>query len=59
VIIPFLEDHPLRSKKKNDYKYWKEAALIVRSKYHLTKQGRKDVIELKKQMEEGRTCEEK
>lgn len=38
-IIPILDLYPLRTKKRNSFEIWKEAAWLVRNKYHLYKPG--------------------
>jgi len=54
VLIPFFDRYPLRSKKKLDYALWKEAALLIGSKQHLTPDGLAQVLRLKAEMEAGR-----
>lgn len=34
ILIPILDKYPLRAKKMNDYKLWREAALVVYNKEH-------------------------
>jgi len=49
-IIPFFEKYPIKGTKYNDYIKFKEAAIIIKNKEHLTEKGLNKVIDLKKSM---------
>lgn len=54
VLIPLFEEYPLRSKKRRDFILWKRAARMIHLGQHLTASGHEEILQLKKQMEEGR-----
>lgn len=46
IIIPIFDAYPLRMKKSDEYKLWREAALLVYSKQHLDDAGFHRMAEL-------------
>lgn len=49
-IIPFFDKYLIKGTKYNDYIKFKEAAIIIKNKEHLTEKGLNKVIDLKKSM---------
>lgn len=49
-IIPFFEKYQIKGTKYNDYLKFKEAAVIIKNKEHLTEKGLNKIIDLKKSM---------
>lgn len=58
-IIPHFEAHPLVTSKQLNFESFKEAALLVKSGAHLTKEGLNKIKELKANMNTGRSFEDK
>lgn len=56
VLIPIFDEIPLRTKKQSDYKIWREAALIIYNKRHLSDSGKLRVMELWQQIKAQRVC---
>jgi hypothetical protein len=46
VLIPLFETYGLHSKKRHDYEIWREAAMIVYRRQHLSPAGRRTMLEL-------------
>jgi NADH:ubiquinone oxidoreductase subunit K len=49
-IIPFFEKYQIKGTKYNDYLKFKEAAVLIKNKEHLTEKGLNKIIDLKKSM---------
>lgn len=49
-IIPFFEKSQIKGTKYNDYLKFKEAAVLLKNKEHLTEKGLNKIIDLKKSM---------
>jgi hypothetical protein len=49
-IIPFFEKYKIQGYKYNDYLNFKEAAVLVKNKEHLTEKGLNKILKLKKNM---------
>ncbi len=49
-VIPFFDAHPLRAKKRKSYKLFREVALMMQEKQHLTDKGFKQIERLKQRM---------
>jgi hypothetical protein len=49
-IIPFFEKYQIKGTKYNDYLKFKEAAILIKNKEHLTEKGLNKIIDLKKSM---------
>ena len=49
-IIPFFDKYNIEGSKYKDYLKFKEAAIIIKNKEHLTQKGIKKIIELKNSM---------
>ena len=49
-IIPFFEKYQIKGTKYNDYLKFKEAAVLLKNKEHLTEKGLNKIIDLKKSM---------
>lgn len=47
VIIPLLDQYTIRTKKKLSYEIWREAAMIVQEKNHLSISGRSRLLILR------------
>ena len=47
-IIPFFEKYQIKGTKYNDYLKFKEAAVLIKNKEHLTEKGLNKIIDLKK-----------
>ena len=47
VIVPIFEEYPLRSKKKGEFKIWKQAADLIRKGASNTVSGRSRIKDLK------------
>jgi LAGLIDADG endonuclease len=45
-IIPFFEQHPLRSKKCNDFKKFRDVVMAMQRKEHLTGDGFRRIVEI-------------
>jgi hypothetical protein len=45
-ILPFFDQYKIKGSKYNDYMKFKEAALLIKNKEHLTEQGLNKIIEL-------------
>jgi hypothetical protein len=50
IVIPFFEDHPLRTAKRNDFKLFAEVVRWMESGRHLTEQGLAEIARLTEQM---------
>ena len=46
VIIPFFEQHPLRSRKQEDFLKFRDIVLMMQSKQHRSSDGFLRIIEL-------------
>ena len=46
-ILPFFDKHRIEGSKYNDYLNFKKAAILIKSKEHLTEKGLSKIIELK------------
>jgi hypothetical protein len=46
VVIPFFENHPLQSKKHEDFLKFREIVLSMQQKAHLTEEGFQRIVEL-------------
>ena len=46
-ILPFFDKHRIEGSKYNDYLNFKKAAILIKSKEHLTEKGLNKIIELK------------
>ena len=60
-VIPFFEKFKfLSARKKKDFAKFKKIAYLVKNNAHLTPQGMKEILRLKRDMSEGkeRECEE-
>lgn len=53
-IIPFFEEYPVLGVKVKDFQKFKEAAALIKSKAHLTKQGLDKILLLKSRMNSKR-----
>lgn len=49
-IIPFFDKYKIEGSKHRDYVNFKEAAILIKNKEHLTEKGLNKIIELKKYM---------
>lgn len=49
-VIPFFDKYKIESSKFKDYVNFKEAAILIKNKEHLTKKGLNKIIELKSYM---------
>lgn len=49
-ILPFFDKHRIEGSKYNDYLNFKKAAILIKSKEHLTEKGLNKIIELKNSM---------
>ena len=49
-IIPFFDKYKIEGSKYRDYVNFKEAAILIKNKEHLTEKGLNKIIELKKCM---------
>ena len=49
-IIPFFDEYKIEGSKYKDYVNFKEAAILIKNKEHLTEKGLNKIIELKKYM---------
>jgi len=49
-IIPFFDKYKIEGSKYKDYVNFKEAAILIKNKEHLTEKGLNKIIELKKYM---------
>jgi hypothetical protein len=49
-ILPFFDKHRIEGSKYNDYLNFKKAAILIKSKEHLTEKGLSKIIELKNYM---------
>jgi NADH:ubiquinone oxidoreductase subunit K len=49
-IIPFFDQYKIEGSKYNDYVKFKEAAILIKNKEHLTEKGLNKIIELKNSM---------
>ncbi len=54
IIIPFFEKYPLRGEKLINYNDFKEVVNLMTSKQHLTEEGYKNILKIKKGMNTGR-----
>jgi hypothetical protein len=50
LIIPFFEDHPLRTAKQKDFEYFCQAISIMRADRHLTREGLIEIALLTEKM---------
>ena len=53
VLIPFFDEHPLKSSKKNNYQIFRQIALMVKSKKHQSESGFQKILLLKSHMNLG------
>jgi hypothetical protein len=53
-VIPFFDKYGFIGKMKEQYPFWREAALIVYRKRRLTLEDARKIFDLKKKLEEGR-----
>lgn len=58
VLIPFFKKYPLQGKKRKDFEDFCRAAEVFRQKRHLTKEGIKELEEIRKFMNRRRPFEE-
>lgn len=49
-IIPFFEEYPILGVKAEDFKDFKEASVLIKSKAHLTKEGLDKILLIKSRM---------
>lgn len=49
-IIPFFEEYPILGVKAKDFKDFKEASVLIKSKAHLTKEGLDEILLIKSRM---------
>ena len=49
-LIPFFDQYKIEGSKYNDYVKFKEAAILIKNKEHLTEKGLNKIIELKNSM---------
>jgi hypothetical protein len=49
-IIPFFDKYKIEGSKYKDYVNFKEAAILIKNKEHLTEKGWNKIIELKNSM---------
>lgn len=49
-IIPFFEEYPIMGAKGEDFRDFKEASVLLKSKAHLTKEGLEKIISIKSRM---------
>lgn len=54
VVIKFLEQYPLRTRKTLDYEDWKSIMIMKKDKLHLTPNGREKMELIKQGMNRGR-----
>ena len=54
-IVPFFEQHPLRSEKRRDFEKFRSVLHLMSAGEHLTTQGVKDVQRLAARMNRGRS----
>lgn len=45
-IIPYFENFPLRTSKRNDFLKFKRICFLIKSKHHLSMDGIKEIIEI-------------
>lgn len=55
VIIPFFEKYLIKGSKQKDFKDFKEVALLISNKAHLTSQGLEKICKIKVGMNKGRS----
>lgn len=55
TIIPFFDKYPLLTKKREDYELFKQVALLMLNKEHLTEEGFNKVLSIKASMRNGLT----
>jgi hypothetical protein len=53
IIIPHFYKYPLQSAKSIGYKIWKDCALLIKDKEHLTEKGLLKIISLKSNLNKG------
>jgi hypothetical protein len=53
VIIPHFEKYPLQSAKSIDFQIWKESAVLINNKEHLTEKGILKIVYLKSGLNKG------
>lgn len=53
-IIPFFTKHPIIGVKSLDFSDWCKVALLINNKSHLTKEGFKEICQIKAGMNKGR-----
>lgn len=59
ILIPFLDSHPLLTSKFLNYQDFKKAVELVNNKKHLTAEGIEQLKYLAKNMNTGRSFEDK
>jgi hypothetical protein len=50
IIIPFFQQHRLRTSKRNDFRLFVKAIALMRKKKHLTEKGFQQIVKLKSQL---------
>ncbi len=45
-VIPFFDKNPLQTTKHKDYEIFKQVVFMIEKKYHLTKEGFQNIVEL-------------
>ena len=53
VLIPFFDEHPLKSEKKKNYSIFRRVALMVKDNLHRQSGSLKEILLLKSQMNSG------
>lgn len=53
-IIPFFEEYPIKGVKGEDFRDFKEASILIKSKAHLTEEGLEKIISIKSKMNSKR-----
>lgn len=54
-IIPLFSDYPLIGSKALDFQKFCEVAKLIEKKAHLTSEGLKEIVLIKKEMNRGRS----
>lgn len=55
TIIPHFDKHPLMTRRREEFELFKEVALIMHKKQHLTEQGFREILSIKAAMRNGLT----
>lgn len=55
TIIPHFDKYPLMTQRQEEFELFKEVALIIHNKQHLTEQGFREILSLKAGMRNGLT----